>query len=293
MERAENMARILHINETYARDNPEGPDWAYILDIYADRQRFDEKHNSGNAANVLNFYILDKSNPTSIAFALENARENARTVRHLISTEMWSQINAFHTKTKALTQRDLRLSNLAQVAGDIVLNCQAFEGITEGTLLRGEAWCHYQLGKNLERADQTTRILDIGYQRLSLSNEDTLSSVQWHALLRSVSGYHAFRSRHPVGCGPADIAQFFLYDEEFPRAAMLCIKRATERLIDIKKIHGAEHNNGVEHARRALEFALETGPGEDLSAGELHAFLDKTQMGITELSNAIAMAYFR
>ena len=292
MERAENTARILHINETYARDNPAGPDWGYILELFADRERFNAVAAASDPASVLNFYILDGNNPTSITCALASSRENARTVRHLISTEMWTHVNLFHSKVQTLTERDIGLSNLSRLAGDLVLNCQTFEGIAEGTLLRGEPWCFYHLGKYLERADQTTRVLDIGYQRLSMSGHDTLSSVQWHALLRSVSGYHAFRSRHPAGCNPSDIVQFLLYDTEFPRAVVLCVKRVTERLFDIEQIHGARRDQDVENARRSLEFALETGPGEETSPKELHAFLDQTQLGLAQVSNSISRAYF-
>ncbi len=181
IERAENTARILHINETYARHDPSGPDWGHVLDLYADRDRFQENHENSDAASVLNFYILDRSNSTSIVSAVGNARENARTVRHLSSTEMWTQVNLFNTIVQALKARDFRLTNLSNLASELVQGCQTFEGIAEGTLMRGEAWCFFQLGKYLERADQTTRVLDIGYQRLSLGGQGALSSVQWHA----------------------------------------------------------------------------------------------------------------
>ena len=139
LERAENLARILDINETYARDRPEGPDWGGVLDLYADRERFAELSARATAAKVLNFYMIDRTNPTSIAFAVAAARENARTVRHLISTEMRTHLNIFHNQIAGLTQRDIRASNVSRLCTDIKLNCQTTEGIAEGTLLRDEA----------------------------------------------------------------------------------------------------------------------------------------------------------
>ncbi|MBT5571306.1 MAG: alpha-E domain-containing protein, partial [Alphaproteobacteria bacterium] len=210
MERAEALARIVDINETYARDTSEGPDWQRVLDLYSDNDRFKVIHKKADAGTVSNFYILDRSNPTSIASSIAEARQNARSVRHLISTEMWTHLNMFHNRLGGLTQRDLRLNNLSRICNDIKKDCQTFEGVAEGTFFRGEAWCFYQMGKYLERADQTTRILDMGYDRISDSDSEGRDSIHWSVLLRSVAGYHAFRSLHPAGSGAADIAGFLM-----------------------------------------------------------------------------------
>lgn len=292
LERAENTARILHINQTYARDNVEGPDWRRVLDLYDDTDRFFEAHEHADARSVLNWYVIDRDNPTSIAFAVANARENARTVRHLISTEMWIQVNLFHGTMKSMTARNITLSNLSNLASHLILQCQTFDGIADGTFLRGEPCCFYQIGKYLERADQTTRVLDMGYDRLSVREPDAVASVQWSTMLRSVSGYHAYRSRHPAASRPSDIAGFLLYDTEFPRAVALCVQRVTERLRDQERRHGTGRSEKLEAARREVEFALDTGPGSDLSSERLHNFLDKVQISLAGVSNAIANAYF-
>ncbi|MDA7948984.1 MAG: alpha-E domain-containing protein [Hyphomicrobiaceae bacterium] len=292
LERAENIARILHINETYGRDDPQGPDWRRVLRLYSDEKRFLDEHEDTSPPAVLRFYVLDRNNPTSISSAIASARENARSVRHLISTEMWTQLNIFSGNVRALGQRDLRVNTLSSAANLVVTGCQTFEGIAEGTFLRGEPWCFYQIGKYLERADQTTRILDIGFDRLLLDKDDAVALVQWNLLLRSVSAYHAYRSRHPGGSRPHDIASFLLYDTEFPRAVALCVQRLTDRLQDIETRHNSRRDADVEAARRALEFSLETGPGSELTPNRLHKFLDGLQIDLGNVSNAIRNAYF-
>lgn len=293
LERAEFTARILYTNETYGRDDPQGPDWRRIVRLYADEERFDAIHDETTAATVLHFYIVDRDNPTSIATTISAARQNARSVRHLISTEMWTHLNIFHSDVRALNMRDLRLGNLSVVANQITTGCQTFEGIAEGTFLRGEPWCFYQIGKYLERADQTTRILDMGYDRLLLTKDDAVATVQWNLLLRTVSAYHAYRSRHPGVSRPHDIAAFLLYDKEFPRAVARCLERVTTRLRDIEKRHGRRRGSKVEEARRAVEFTLDTGPGDELTPKYLHSFLDGLQIALGDVSNAIRDAYFR
>jgi len=292
LERAESLARILDINETYARDNPDGPDWERVLQLYSDMDRFAGKHREADAASVLHFYLLDRDNPSSVAFAIATARHNARSVRHLISTEMWTQLNIFHNRIRELTPRDIRLANLSTVCTEIKLNCQTMEGIAEGTLLRDEAWRFYQIGKYIERADQTTRILDIGYGRLSGGEEDALVSIQWNMLLRSVAGYHAYRGRHPAGSYASDVAEFLLYDREFARAVALCTERITEALNDIDRRHGDKAQPALERSRRELEFTLSTGLERQITAKRLHAFLDELQLRLGRLSDEIGKAYF-
>jgi uncharacterized alpha-E superfamily protein len=292
LERAENLARILDINETYARGGATGPDWQRVLDLYADTPRFFERNQTADAASVLNFYVIDLANPTSIAATVRMARENARSLRHLISTEMWTHLNIFHNRVARLNQRDLRLSNVSNVCEDIKEACQTFEGIAEGTFFHGEPWCFYQIGKYIERADQTTRILDIGFGRIAEDTQDTLETVHWNVLLRSVAGYHAFRGLYPAGSQPRDIATFLLYDEEFPRAVGLCVERLSVRLGELETRHGHARHAAVEDARRNLVFSLTTGPGGHITPRNLHKYLDSLQISLGTVSTSLTLAFF-
>lgn len=292
LERAENLARILDINETYARDGAQGPSWDRVLGLYADHERFAELHEEATPDAVIAFYLVDRGNPSSIASCIRAARENARSTRHLLSTEMWKMLNVFHAYVSALQKRDATVKKISQLSQEIVTGCQHFEGVAEGTFMRGEPWCFYQLGKFVERADQTTRILDMGYDRLLPDDDDAIAWVHWNVLLRSVSGYHAFRGRHPGGSQPQDIASFLLYDDEFPRAVARCVRRISLVLRDLERRHGASKIASVEKDRRQLEFLLETGPGRELTSDKLHRYLDRIQLAIGKVSSSVGKCYF-
>ncbi len=292
LERAENLARLLDINETYARDGTTGPNWQNVLDLYADTERFLDSYETPDAESVLNFYIRDYHNPSSISGSIAAARENGRAIRHLISTEMWTHLNVFHYRLSTLTKRDIWLTNVAQICADIRIDCQTFEGIAEGTFFRGEAWCFYQLGKYIERADQTTRVLDMGYDRLRGEDGEALAAVQRDVLLRSVSGYHAFKSQYPTSNTPQDIAAFLLYDEQFPRAVALCVDRVSDRLEDLEKHHGGIRETDLEKSRKALVFCLETGLGHRVTSRRLHKFLDDLQIALGQVSDEVGKTYF-
>jgi uncharacterized alpha-E superfamily protein len=292
LERAESLARLLDINETYARETTAGPDWQRILDLYADREIFLKDHKRMNAASILQYYVLDKKNPTSMSFAIAAARQNARAVRHLISTEMWTELNIFHNRIDGLTLRDIRESNIARMCGEIKHECQTIEGIAEGTLLRGEAWTFYLLGKYVERADQTTRVLDMGYERYSPGDDDALISVQWNTLLRSLAGYHAYRSRHPAGSYARDVAAFLLYDLEFTRAVALCVDRISAMLTDLQQRHGGKRHARVDAALKSLESTLGKELRGPIKQKQFHDFLDDLQVKIGHMSEQIGAAYF-
>lgn len=293
VERAENLARIIDINETYARNQSGVLEWRRLLTLYADTERFEAAYgDDADTHSVAEFYILDKENSTSIRAAVAAARENARAIRHLISTEMWTHLNIFHNQCQSLTRRDIASPKLSKLCETTILSCQSFEGIAEGTFLRGEPWVFYNLGKYAERADQTTRILDMGYERLALVEGDAVGAIYWNALLRSVSGYHAFRLRHPQGSDPEDIARFLLYDLEFPRAVALCVNQLSARLTELERRHGEHRRKEVEKARRSLEYTLETGIELKLSSKRLHQFIDNLQLALADLSTALSRTYF-
>jgi len=292
LERAESIARILDINETFARDKSHGPDWERILVLNSDRERFLESHEEITPQAVLGFYLGDRGNPTSIAYATAAARQNARSVRHLISTEMWKQLNVFCNQFAAATKRGVALASLSRVCGEIKEGCQTFEGVAEGTFFRGEAWCFYHLEKYIERADQTTRLLDIGYEQISQADGEALRSVHANVLLRSVSGYHAYRARFPTVLRARDIANFLLYDPQFPRAVALCANQMNARLQDLDKVCANVGTTKAEKARNALEFLLRTGLGGRFTPKQLYRFLDDLQIALGDVSDAIGATYF-
>ena len=293
VERAENIARIIDVNAAFARDDAGQADWRGVVALYADLERYEAGGRSYTAEDVAYFYLLDRDNPTSVRSGLAQARENARAIRHLISTEMWAHLNITHNRLRQATRRDVRSTALAQRCSRLVMSCQTFEGIAEGTFRRSEPWVFYQLGKLIERADQTTRVLDMGHRRLDPDAGAPLGPVYWNALLRALSGFHAFRNRHSISSSPVDVARFLLYDHEFPRAVAVCVDQITHRLKALEARHAMRRRDPVEAARRKLAFMLESGPEQALTPERLHLFLDQLQVELGQMSNALAESYFR
>jgi uncharacterized alpha-E superfamily protein len=295
MERAENLARVLDVNETFAQNGEGVKEWLPIVQLYSDAERFFTDHEEATADAVLHFYVLDRSNPSSIIAAVAAARENARTLRHLISTETWLQLNVFYNRLQKLTLDDLALSNLTRVCASIKEDCQLHTGIVEGTGYRTQGWYAYQAGKQIERMDQTTRLLDINYQRLLAAVDESgspLDASQWNALLRSAAGYHAFRRIHPRGMQPAHVAGFLLFDLAFPRSVALCVRELDAALTELRARIGAS-DTPIPDATLAVlrRIGGESTIDGVLSAG-LHEFLDQIQRHLITLTDELAGAVF-
>ncbi len=295
MERAENLARILDVNETFSRDTRGGQNWQSVLQLYDDEEHFHASNDEATAEAVIRYYVLDPDNPGSIRSAIRAARQNARTLRPLISTEMWIHLNIFYNRLGALTEDDVSEHRLARLCNFIKEGCQTHSGITEGTFYRDAGWYFYQLGRNLERADQTTRLLDVKYHLLLPSVAQVGSPFdvsQWNALLRSASGYHAFRRVHPSGMTPAAVAGFLLFHQSFPRSVAGCVTGFDAMLDALIERYGLTSGREVATEVDQLRMALSGDKINDVIGRGLHEYLDGIQVKLTAITGQLARAFF-
>ncbi|MEY4525720.1 MAG: hypothetical protein RIR57_1090, partial [Bacteroidota bacterium] len=205
IERADNYARFISVNFNLALDLPPNvpEQWEPLIVATADHYNFFEHYSEANRENVLYFMTFDVNNPNSILSCLYSARENARTIRESISKEMWEYVNQIYWKVKDRVEgsKSWELARYQGFLEEIKSGSQLFYGIVDSTITRGEGWHFGQLGKLLERADKTTRFLDVKYFTL-LPNVDAVGSpldlLLWSSVLKSVSAYNMFRQQYKV-----------------------------------------------------------------------------------------------
>jgi uncharacterized alpha-E superfamily protein len=297
VERAENLARILDVQETFARDSQGAHDWGVVVALNGDLERFRERHPEATAEAVLHFYLLDRDNPTSILSDLRAARENARMLRPLISTEMWAQLNVFYNRVQGLRRADLAEERLARTCALIKDGCEAHAGITAGTFYRDEAWSFYELGRAIECADQTTRLLDVKFMSLAARGDELEGSAvdesQWMAVLRSAASFQAFRRHHPRGMRPAEVAGFLLADHRLPRSVAHCLGVIEQSLTELRRQYGLrgtaaalEHVDGMRDDLHLDKIKVVVGKGG------LHQLSDWLQQGLIALTDLIAGSFF-
>ena len=291
IERAENLARIIDVQQSDPRAN-EPQFWGAIVAINSDQERFFAGNTEYSAEAVLRFYILDGDNPSSILAALRAARDNGRALRPLISTEMWMQLNALYNRVRELGPVDIVLSRLPRVCAMVKEGCQSHTGITEGTFYRDQGWYFYQLGRYIERADQTTRLLDVKWHALREGPSGAVQIGAWGGVLRSVAGYHAFRRVRPRDIKPEEVVGFLLLNDSFPRSVALCVDESDRLLTAVRsraKLHGGAR--ALEHLDALRAALIDVSPEEMLRRG-LREFLDFVQRRLDRVTAELARDFF-
>lgn len=296
MERIENLARVLDVTESFTRTSKLENGWRSIVQINADEDRFDATGRQSDVQGVAGFYVLDAQNPSSIVSIINVVRENARTLRPLISTEMWTHINMFHGWVRQLTVRDIGASQLSALCARLKQECQTHHGITEGTFYRDQGWYFYMIGKYLERGDQVTRLVDIKYHTLLPREAGVGSAVdisQWSAVLRSAAAYHAYRRVMPRTMTPGAVAGFLLLNNAFPRSLVLTLRHVNWALGQLRTDYGLRRGNAALERLDELRASLVDQSIEQIILRGLHEFLDWVQVQLWEVQEEVADAFWR
>lgn len=302
IERAENVARCVDVALQVALDTPGGlaAQWRPLVAAAGDEARFAERYGDrqGNDTeardSILHFLTFDTESPNSILSCVSKARENARQVRGVLALEAWEHLNRFYHMLTAPGARKRAVEAPYDFYSEVRAASYLFDGILESTLSRGEEWHFLTLGRYLERADQTSRILDVKYFILLPDSVDVGSVVDdllWTALLHSVSGHEMFRRRHGR-ISPDKVADFLVLDREFPRAVLFCLMRAEESLLGISGTPMGAFRNTAEKRLSRLRSSLAYSNMEDIIARGLHEYLDDLQTGLNRVGEGIFESFF-
>lgn len=295
IERAENVARFIDVNHNLTLDLPIGyhDQWQPIVDTTGDRAIFLERYGYASQESVMRFLAFDPENPNSIYSCVLSARENARSVRETISSEMWQQINTLYLLITS-ESRKATPSSLPDFCHNVRMACHLFQGITDVTMSHNEPWNFIRLGRKLERADKTTRLLDVKYFILlpQLADVGTpYDDIQWTAVLKSVSGFEMYRKRYGR-ISPERIVEFLLLDGEFPRALRYCIGFADQSLHAITGTPHGAFSCATEQRMGLLRSELDFAQVDSILAHGLHEFFDALQLKMNTIDEYIRGDFF-
>lgn len=291
VERAENLARFIDVTLNLMVDAPGavGTQWQPLVSATGDHEWFAKKYAAATQESVVQFLTFDREYPHSILSCLQRARENARSVRETISSEMWEQINEFYHLVENSSDRPMPLDALHDYYHQIKLASHLFQGVSDGTMSHGEGWHFAQVGRMLERADKTSRILDVKYFILLPKIQDIgspIDDLQWSAVLRSVSAFEMYRKRFH-GVAPNRVVEFLVLDREFPRAILHCVDAAERSLHAIAGSPEGAYRNVAEQRLGQLRSELAYASVDDIIRRGLHEFLDGLQTKLNAAGEAV------
>jgi uncharacterized alpha-E superfamily protein len=301
LERAENTARIVDVNAALvldlqarqAADDPRA--WEPLVFVTGSDERFHELYGEKVSERaVVEFMLFDRRNASSVLACVAAARENARCIRDQISSELWEAINTFYLRLK-----DDDFTRYAQLGASdylawIKAQTQLYHAVADAMLPRSDGWWFYELGRQLERADNTTRILDIKYFMILPSTQavgSALDVVQWASVLRSCSAFEAFRRSRRGDLTLLRVVDYLLRDHFFPRSVRFAVAQAEEAL---QRIGPGDGQPAVAEAHALvtqLRTELDAADCARLIQSGLHEYLDGLQRRLGDIHVAVQHAY--
>ncbi|MGA2749228.1 MAG: alpha-E domain-containing protein [Verrucomicrobiota bacterium] len=301
IERAENTARIVDVNLQLLlelrnlNDERLAEHWMPVVESTGDQEAFEKLHKKATGQAVTEFLVFQPENPNSIVSSICLARENARMVRDQITVEFWEELNRVYLFLRSPEARKVWRQSPSEFFQQIKSASLHLVGIGYATILHNEGWWFSQAGKFLERADKTSRILDVHYRSLpergmpgSVSQAEALG---WSAVLRSCSAWDAYKSLHGAEIHPRYVAEFLLFNEDFPRSARFCVGELNGALRRISGTPSGKFCNESEKLAGRLEAELQFSTVEEIFQQGLHFYLDQFQDKLNSIGNALFDAY--
>jgi uncharacterized alpha-E superfamily protein len=291
LERAENTARLVKVYSYMMLDLPSGVgvNWRQLVDVSGAHEYFDRNYRTSGERNVIKFMLCDTDTHSSLISSLAMARENIRTTRDLVPSEGWEHVNELYLFARKKLAAKTLPKGRYKFLSEVVMRCQQITGLLAGTMSHGPAYQFVRVGRNLERADMTTRMIDVGSTTLIAPGVELerLENRLWTYVLRSLSAHQMYRQYVRRRILPDQVLGFLLRDMLFPRAVAHTlgeIASCFEKYLP----HSEEPLRAVLRLQRLVAEA----DAATLRAAGLHDFIDRLQLEFGNLHQLISSTWF-
>jgi uncharacterized alpha-E superfamily protein len=290
LERAESTARLVNAYTTQVMDLPRGvePGWKHLVDITGANQLFDERYARYDERSTITFLVADADHAGSIMNSLAMARENVRTTRDVLPTGAWEDATEFYLYARANAEQAVGRKHRFAFLKSVIFRCQQIAGLLAGTMSHDTAYEFARVGRNLERADMTTRILDSAVFIL-MPRKDApgeYDSILWVNVLKSLGADQMYRRHVRNRVVADDVVRFLLKDEQFPRAVCQALADSAASLGTLPRNAAALRSLGRVHARVAAADI------RSMSLDGLHRLIDEVQSDLGDVHEQIRATWF-
>jgi uncharacterized alpha-E superfamily protein len=296
LERAENAARIVDVNaqlvlDLQSRQSDERRLWEPLVYVSGGDKVYRSVYGDVvTEQSVIEFMLFERENPSSVASCVSAARENARCVRDQLAGEIWEELNSFYLKLKDDGYKRYAEVGSAEYLNWIKSQIHLFYGVADSMIPRTEMWSFFELGRFLERADNTSRILDVKYFMIlpELGGVGSaLDMVQWASVLRSCSGFEAFRKSRRGQLNLERVVDFLIRDPAFPRSILFSVESARAALSEVTRAYDQQEANAADQLLLQVAEELRGLDGASMIKKGLHEYLDHVQMQIAAIHAAV------
>jgi uncharacterized alpha-E superfamily protein len=302
IERADNTARIVDVNLQLLLDHRNlntqqlSSHWLPIIQTTGDEDSFRKLHDRATARTVTDYLVFEPKNSNSIVSSISQGRENARMVRDQLTADIWEELNRLYLFLHSPQARESWETNPFDFLQQVKSGSLTLQGLTDATIPHNEGWLFLQAGKFLERADMTSRILDVRHQSLPAKGIPTtvsqVEALEWAAILHSCSAWDAYKSIHGAEIHPRLVADFLLFSDNFPRSVRFAVERLNRALRRISGVSDGRFCNDSEKLAGRLLAQLQFGTVDEVFVlTGLHQYIDDLQIQLIDVGGALFNAY--
>lgn len=293
LERAEATARVVKVHTELFLDLPKSASagWEPLLAVTGTHESFIEHYKDPSEENIVAFLTVDGRNTSSVVASLARARENMRTTRAVFPREVWESLNNLFLESTERAEDAITRRRRLQWIDDVLGDCQRLSGTMAGAMSHDDAYSFLRIGRHLERADMTTRVLDVGASTLITGplaeQARPYADITWMSVLKAVSAYQMYRRSVQAGVSGSEVVRYLLQDTQFPRSVEHCVTEIGRCLLELP------HHESAMKVCAATENQIDAAKVQSLASGGLHDYVDDLQRQFDELHAAMADTYFQ
>ena len=290
LERAESTARLVNAYTTQVMDLPVGvePGWKHLVDITGTNALFDQSYSRYDERSTIEFLVADPDHAGSIMSSLAMARENVRTTRDVLPTEAWEHANELYLYARANVEKAVGRKHRFFFLKNVIFRCQQIAGLLAGTMSQGPAYEFVCIGRNLERADMTTRIVDSAVFILMPRKAEPgeYDSILWVNVLKSLSAYQMYRQNVRNRVVAEEVVRFLLKDPQFPRAVCHTLAASAASLATFRR------NAAALQSLARVQARVADADVRTMSLDGLHRLIDEVQSDLGDVHDQIRATWF-
>jgi len=291
LERVENTARLINVHTALLMDMPIDMEinWYTLIQIFDGEKEYHQQHERIDENNIMHFLIADTSNSSSLLTSLQLVRENTRTSLDVLPEDTWEQVNELYLMAKESMSAISNRYRRQKLMLNILERCETICGILSNQMSRNNAYDFIQIGKYLERADMTSRILEMTSLLLSDARSDAVKKYEgilWTNLLRALSAHQMYLQDMQVSVKSHKVLGFLISNNAFPRSlcfSLIAIGNYLQFLPRSSELMTTQ--NKIIEQVNAYDLAL-------IPAEEIHVVMDQFQMEMSDLHQTISSTWF-
>ena len=292
IERAEHTSRLLAVKlETMVEQSREDAQasWSRVIAALSAETIAADRSDPFAAVQALAF---DRSSPSPLLVSLGRARDNARQVREQLSTEVWEHLNRLYLHLQPVTIDAVRVHQPARVFRETLEDLHTLEGVIHTTLRHGEGWHFLEIGRYIERAQLVSRLLDIHFGVIAGGfTKSPPKYLDWLVLLKFCSAFEPYCKEHTAAITPERVAQFLLFDPEFPHSVKFAVDRVHEALARVAPGAPPARRAACERLAGRLKAAMDFSRIEELMGDRIDSFLADVSEQCEQIHEAVFSAY--